>query len=137
MFLLEYALLNPKTFLVSGNAGYWVKHPDQMQANYQGLKSQVTNWQHLNIFKKILGKLAETGELSQSRKNAACTVLWPLAHWVAKNHIGEASEIVNWIYELNPGFKIPEGGALGLMYNKLGFKTTEKILAARRILKHG
>jgi glycosyltransferase involved in cell wall biosynthesis len=137
MFLLEYGLLEPKIAMVEGCAGYWVKHPQQMQANYQGFKAQVTNWQHLGIYKKILGHLEETGKLTQARKNAACTVLWPLAHWIAKKHINEAAEVVNWIYELNPDFKIPEKGVLNLLYNKLGFKTTEKILSLRRLLKYG
>ncbi|HAL83996.1 MAG TPA: hypothetical protein DCO83_18600 [Mucilaginibacter sp.] len=137
MFLLEYGLLEPKISLVGGCAGYWVKHPDQMQANYQGWKSQVTNWQHLNIYKNILGNLAQNGKLTQSRKNAACTVLWPLAHWIAKKHPKEALEVVNWIYELNPDFKIPGKGTINLLYNKLGFKTTEKILGIRRLIKYG
>lgn len=136
LFLLEFGLLEPKISFEPGCAGYWVKHPEQMQANYRGLKSQVTNWQHLNIFKKILGELNEQGKLTQQRKNSACTVLWPLAHWIAKNHLNEAVEVVNWIYELNPDFKVPEKGFLGTMYNKLGFKTTEKILATRRLLKN-
>jgi len=135
MFLLEYGLLEPKISLVKGCAGYWVKHPEQMQANYRGWKSQVTNWQHLNIYKKILGDLADNGKLTQLRKNAACNVLWPLAHWIARDYPGEAIEVVNWIYELNPSFKIPEKGTLGLFYSKLGFKTTEKILKIRRALK--
>jgi glycosyltransferase involved in cell wall biosynthesis len=137
MFLLEYVLLEPKIVFVEGCAGYWVKHADQMQANYRGLKSQVTNWQHLNIYKKILGELSTEGKLTQARKNAACRVLWPLAHWIAINHRDEAQEVVNWIYELNPGFEIPGKGALNFFYNKFGFKTTEKILSTRRFFKYG
>lgn len=136
MFLLEYGLLEPKIEFVNDCAGYWVKHPNQMQSNYQGLKLQVTNWQHLNIFKNILGELEEQNKLTQKRKNAACTILWPLAHWIAKSNLKEAIEVVNWIYNLNPNFKIPEIGILGFMYNKLGFKTTEKLLAFRRFFKY-
>ncbi len=135
MFLLEYGLLEPKISWVEGCAGYWVKHPEQMQANYRGWRSQVTNWQHLHIYKKILGSLAEEGKLTQSRKNAACTVLWPLAHWIARHHQNEAKEVVDWIYELNPGFEIPEKGILGFFYNNIGFKPTEKLLSIRRSLK--
>ena len=132
MFLLEYGLLEPKIWLVKGCAGYWVKHDDQMQANYRGWKSQVTNWQHLNIYKRILGALDEKGTLTQPRKNAACTVLWPLAHWVSIHHPREAGEVVKWVYELNPNFEVPEKGALGFFYKKLGFRTTERILRMRR-----
>lgn len=134
MFLLEYGLLEPKTIYVAGCAGYWVKHTDQMQANYRGLKAQVTNWQHLNIYKKILSRLELDGKLTENRKNAACNVLWPLAHWIALNHINEANEVVNWIYELNPSFKIPQKGVLGSLYKKMGFKNTERLLGLRRKL---
>ncbi|MDB5122996.1 MAG: hypothetical protein JWP94_1125 [Mucilaginibacter sp.] len=136
MFLLEYGLLEPKISLVEGCAGYWVKHAGQMQANYSGWKSQVTNWQHLNIYRKILGDLAEKGKLTQSRKNAACGVLWPLSRWIARSYPKEAFEVVNWIYELNPDFEIPERGTIGFMYRKLGVKTTERILSLRRLVKN-
>jgi glycosyltransferase involved in cell wall biosynthesis len=136
MFLLEYGLLNPKISLVEGCAGYWVKHPAQMQANYSGWKSQVTNWQHLNIYKKILGDLAVKEELTQSRKNAACNVLWPLSRWIGRSYPKEAFKVVKWIYELNPNFEIPEHGTVGLMYRKLGFKATERILHLRRLIKN-
>jgi len=136
MFLLEYGLLEPKIAMIEGCGGYWVKHPNQMQANYRGWKAQVTNWQQLNIYKKILNSLLEQGKLTQARKNAACTVLWPLAHWIAQKHLEEAVEVANWIKELNPAFVIPNKGILKLIYKKLGFKTTEKILNTGRFFKN-
>jgi len=134
MFLLEYGLTNPKTVMVEGCAGYWVTHADQMQANYRGWKSQVTNWQHLHIYKKILAELEIRGELTQKRKNAACTVLWPLAHWIAVDYLNEAREVVDWIYKLNPEFKPLERNLLGILYRNLGFKGTEQLLKLRRKL---
>jgi glycosyltransferase involved in cell wall biosynthesis len=137
MFLLEYGLLEPKISFVKGCAGYWVKHPNQMQANYLGWKSQVTNWQNYNIYKRILGDLEETGKLTNARKNAACTVLWPLAHWIAKDYLTDAAQLVKWINELNPDFEIPDKGMVGTMYRILGFNTTEKLLRLRRFIKSG
>jgi glycosyltransferase involved in cell wall biosynthesis len=134
MFLLEYGLLEPKIVFSDGIAGYWVKHKEQMQANYKGLKAQVTNWQHLNIYKIILEKLEQNSKLTQERKNASCDILWPLAHWIAINHINEANDVVKWIYHLNPSFSIPDKGILGFLYKKIGFKKTEKILRLRRSL---
>jgi len=134
MFLLEYGLLEPKTVFLDICAGYWVKHNDQMQANYQGWEAQVTNWQHLNIYKNIVQHLQSNNKLTQGRRNAVSESLWPLAHWIAKAHLKEAIEIVKWIYELNPDFQIPETGLLGWCYRKLGFTTTEKILVIRRLL---
>ena len=132
MFLLEYALLNPKVAFLEGCAGYWVQHVFQMQANYQGMKSQVTNWQHLQIYKRILGRLETTNQLTTSRKKAACSVLWPLAHWIAKDFWREAISVSDWVFELDPQFEIPESGVTGYLYRNLGFKRTERILRARR-----
>lgn len=135
-FLLEYGLLDPKIEFVEGCAGYWVQHKDQMQANYRGLRSQVTNWQHLNLYKRILKELEFTGRLTTARRKAACTVLWPLAHWIAINFPKEAAEVVDWIYELDPDFEIPQNGVLGKLYKTLGFKKTERMLRLRRSLKN-
>ncbi|RYE55899.1 MAG: glycosyltransferase, partial [Sphingobacteriales bacterium] len=74
IFLLEYCLLNPVIAFVPGRAGYWVKHGEQMQGNYNGMASQVANWQHYNIFKKILKVLEERNELTVPRKKAAATI---------------------------------------------------------------
>jgi glycosyltransferase involved in cell wall biosynthesis len=132
MFLLEVGLLNPKLAKVSGCAGYWVQHSQQMQANYQGTKSIVTNCQHLNIFKRILKELALRSELTPRRRHATTKVLWPLAHWIAYSHLDEACEVVDWIYSLNPEFQPLETGLLGKLYKHLGFRQTEKILRLRR-----
>jgi len=137
MFLLEIALLTPVLAIAQGCAGYWVQHSQQMQGKYAGLQSQAANWQHLLIFRKILGRLDADGRLEEKYKKAACTVLWPLAHWIAKDHIVDAWALVKWIYELNPAFEIPEKGYLGFMYRNVGFKTTEKLLRARRSIKYG
>ena len=137
MFLLEIALLSPRMAIENGLAGYWVQHSEQMQGNYSGLRSQVANWQHMQIYRRILATLEREGRLTEQYRKAACTVLWPLAHWIAKDHIPAAQELVDWIYELDAGFTIPETGYLGAMYNKLGFGRTEKILRMRRFMKYG
>lgn len=134
MFLLEFGLLEPKIAFVAGTSGYWVKHKDQMQANYKGLNAQVTNWQHLNIYKTIAKKLHQNLKLTQERKNAICNSLWPLAHWIAKEFPKEGNEVVKWIYELNSDFIIPNKGLLGVLYRRIGFSKTEMILRLRRQL---
>ncbi|GAA6621358.1 glycosyltransferase family 2 protein [Scytonema sp. NUACC26] len=132
MFLLEVGLLNPKLAHVPGRAGYWVQHNQQMQANYRGLKSVAANWQNLNIYKRILGELAQRGELTQRRRKAACKVLWSLAHWIAYTHLREACEVVDWIYQLDPDFQPPNSGLLGKLYTYLGFRQSENLLWLRR-----
>jgi glycosyltransferase involved in cell wall biosynthesis len=137
LFVLECALKNPVVTVHQGTALlHRVEHNDRLQIS-SGIKFQLQNYQHLNIYKYILNRLKNNNELSERRINAATNILWPLAHWTAKTHLKEAVEIVKWIYELNPNFIPPEKGSLGFMYSKLGFKTTEKILWIRRLLKYG
>ena len=137
MFLLEVACLNPKVEYLPVNAGFWVKHSTQMQSNYQGLKLTATNWQHLNIYKRVTKLIEDRNEFTKNRKIATSNSLWPLAHWIAKTHIQEAIDVYKWILELNPSFEIPEKGVLGFLYDRLGFATTEKLLTIRRKLKFG
>jgi glycosyltransferase involved in cell wall biosynthesis len=128
LFVIEMAIKQPKIAVYSLPTFYHVHHHNErLQFNYDE-KSIIQNIQHLNLYKKVITKLALSGNLTQRRKNAACNVLWPLAHWIAKTHIKEAYEVVKWIYELNPDFKIPETGSLGILYNKFGFLNTIKIL---------
>ncbi|QHS56334.1 glycosyltransferase family 2 protein [Mucilaginibacter sp. 14171R-50] len=137
MFLLEVALLKPEMAVLEGCAGYWVQHQQQMQGNYNHTRMQAVNAQHLGIYQKILAELDSKGQLKPEYKKAACTVLWPLAHWIAKYDIAAANRVIKWLYELDPEFNIPERGLLGMMYSKLGFNITEGLLRVRRIIKYG
>jgi hypothetical protein len=132
MFLLEVGLLNPRVAFVSGCAGHWVQHDAQMQGNYKGMKAVATNWQQLNIYRKILAELERRGELTLRRKKAAAKCLWPLAHWIGYKHLEEACEVADWVFKLDPEFRVPESGALGMLYRNIGFRKTELILRFRR-----
>jgi len=134
MFLLEVGLLNPKLAHVTGCAGYWVQHKQQMQSNYRNMKAVVANWQHLNIFKRILGELTQRNELTLHYRKVASRGLWSLAHLIAYTHLDEACEVAEWIYGLDPDFHPPNPGLLGKLYKHLGFRNTEKILHLRRSL---
>lgn len=137
IFLLEVGLLEPQLDIVAGCGGYWVQHGGQMQGNYSGLKLQVTNWQHLNIYKNILRRLEQSGRLTEKRKEAACGVLWLIATWVAQSHLKEACDIYQWILRLLPDFNIPERGVKRYLYTTFGFEFTEKLLRTARFLKYG
>jgi glycosyltransferase involved in cell wall biosynthesis len=137
MFLLEVGLLEPKMTTTAGCGGYWVQHGAQMQGNYRGMKLQVTNWQHLNIYRKILSELERTGRLTEPRKAASCEVLWLIATWIAQKHITEAEEVYAWIKKLCPGFVIPERGIKFFLYNASGFRFTQMLLYLARLFKYG
>ena len=135
MLILEVALNSPK---ISTHGGYALKH--RVHGNHRlqfttGLQQQVQNFQHLNIYKHILQRLDNRGELDTRRIAASVKILWPIAHWIAIHHPDEAIGVVKWIYQLKPDFKAPEKGVLGLLYSKIGFDKTERLLRFRRNLR--
>jgi glycosyltransferase involved in cell wall biosynthesis len=136
-FMLEVALKEPKiAVLIEPALGH--RHHDKGRLQFQNNSTLVcTNYQHVLIYKNILKQLSESGCLTKRRIKASINILWPLCHWIAKYDINEAASLLKWIKELDPDFKIPGNGFLGLMYNSLGFKTTEQILNTRRRLKNG
>lgn len=134
LFVLETALKNPK---VSIHQEYALLHRVHTQGRLQFTSASnyvIQNSQHLKIYQKILGQLANNNSSSQRRKDAGLPVLWALAHWIAKYDLKEAVSVVDWIFELNPNFNPPEKGMLGKLYRTLGFNRTEKILSLRRTL---
>jgi len=96
------------------------------------MKSVATNWQHLNIYRRILALLEARGELTIRRKTESASALWVLAHWIARTHLDEACEVADWVFELDSAFQIPEQGLFGYLYRRLGFRKTQLILKARR-----
>ncbi|HVE80296.1 MAG TPA: glycosyltransferase family 2 protein [Gemmatimonadaceae bacterium] len=133
MFLLEVALLGPRTEHVPGCAGYWSRHADQMHDTYRGTKEVVANWQHVTIYRRILGELERRGELTPRRRRAAAGVLVRLAHDIARTDRVEARQLWDWAVSLDPG-AADRVGSLAPLYRALGFANTERLLAARRSL---
>lgn len=133
-FMIEVALAHPEV-AVYEEAGLCHRHHEKGRLQFrQGLGSVGTNIQHLRIYRQTLRLLEERGELTERRKRAACKVLWPLAHWIAYTHPDEGAEVAAWVYELCPDFEPPEGGALGMLYRRAGFRATERLLRVRRAL---
>jgi len=99
---------------------------------HDGLRATGTNLQHFYIYRQILRLLEERGELTARRKKAAAKIMWPLAHWISHSHLRDAGAVADWVFELDPEFQIPEKGMLGLLYRRLGFRNTERILRLRR-----
>jgi hypothetical protein len=134
LFVLEAALRHPTVAVFPLPAVNLRNHSHGRIQFPTGMRSVVTNFQHLQLYRKILKALDEEGELTLRRKRAAIKVLWPLAHWIAYTHLDEACEVAKWIYELDPEFMPPEQGMLGQFYRNLGFRGTEQILKLRRML---
>jgi glycosyltransferase involved in cell wall biosynthesis len=135
MFILEYGLLNPRIAYLSGCAGYWVKHHNQMNNSYNGLSSQAANYQHLNIYKKIIMRLSETNDLTVLRKIATSESLFSLAEWIARSDLKTSIAMINWAKELNPDFSINRKDTIGKLYTFFGFKLTHQLLNLNRSIK--
>lgn len=134
-FMLEAALKEPKIEVFKEATLCHVHHQKGRLQFQHSIASACTNYQHLLIYKNTLKQLEATNRLTTRRVKASLNILWPLCHWIAKDSIGDATDILNWIYEIDSDFKIPEKGALGFMYKKLGFKLTEQLLTLRRAIK--
>lgn len=135
-FIIEVALKNPKTGFINEPSLAHRFHSIQKLQTFDNFESCYHNLALLQIYKRTFKILSNENRLSIRYIKAGSKVLWPLAHWVAKSHIKEAFHIVNWIYDLDPNFVIPEKGILKFMYRYLGFIRTERILRIRRAIKY-
>jgi glycosyltransferase involved in cell wall biosynthesis len=131
-FMLEVALKEPKIAVFNEPALCHLHHEKGRLQFQQSTASTCTNYQHLLIYKNILTQLAVTGRLTKRRIKASVKILWPLCHWIAKDDINEAANLLQYIIELDPDFIVPENGLLGILYKNFGFKQTEKLLRIRR-----
>lgn len=131
-FMLEVALRHPKIAICPATT-LCHRHHAKGRLQFRGsLRGVGTNIQHLFIYRQILGLLEARGDLTLRRKRAACRILWPLAHWIARTHVDEGVEVEKWINHLNPQFSPPEKGLLGIFYCTFGFRFTEILLSLRR-----
>jgi hypothetical protein len=134
MFVIEVSMRQPVLAMCHQPT---FAHRHHCQARLQalsGMREIATNFQHVQIYRKALAQLAERGLDSDRRRKAACRILWPLAHWIARTHRAEGSEVAQWIRILDPAFNPPDGGISGVLYRMIGFSRTEWLLSFRRNL---
>lgn len=132
-FILEVALKKPKISFYQKTSVCVRHHKKKRLQFHQDMRRCGTNLQTIFIYRQILNILNTKNELTERRKRAAAKILWPLAHNTAYTHFHEATEIADWVYKLDPTFKIPELGILKILYKYLGFRVTEMILRIRRV----
>ena len=130
--MLEVALRDPRIAVCSMPTLCHRQHTKDRLQFRGAFRGVGTNIQHLYIYRQILRLLAQRDGLTPRRRRAASKILWPLAHWVAYSHLNEACEIAEWVFNLNPEFRVPERGLLGLLYRRIGFRKTELLLRLRR-----
>lgn len=135
LFVLEVALRSPEIAVYDGAVVRIHHHSGDRLQFRKGMTDVVSNFQHLGVYKRVLEELAERGELTPRRASAAVRILWPLAHWIARSHLHDATCVVDWIGRLVPSFEPPERGMLGWLYRHVGFRRTEQLLALRRAIR--
>lgn len=135
MFVIEVALRKPRLAIYREPAFVHRHHASGRLQKTSGLQRSLAHWTYISIYRKALGMLAASGELTARRKQAAIDHLWPLARNLAKTHPHEARDVVDWIFQLNPQFDPPIRRSLGLAYKVLGFTATERLLRFREALR--
>ena len=130
--MLEVALRHPRIAVCSAPTLCHRQHTKERLQFQGGLRGVGTNIQHLYIYRQILSMLEQRGELTPRRRRAACGILWPLAHWVSYSHLDEACDVAEWVFKLDPEFRVLEKGLLGTLYRHIGFRRTELLLRFRR-----
>lgn len=131
-FMLEVALRYPQIAVCSTPTLCHRQHAEDRLQFRGALRGVGTNIQQLYIYRQILRLLDQHGELTPRRRRVASKILWPLAHRVAYSHLNEGCDIARWIADLDPEFRVPEEGVLGVLYRCIGFRKTEFLLRLRR-----
>lgn len=134
LFLIEVAMEHPRVAIYPKPAICHREHDGERLQSNKGMKAVATNLQHVTLYQKCIKKLIARGEFTPRRAQAACEVLWMLAHWIARTDINDACEVVDWIYSVYPEFRSSKPGVVNQLCSYLGFRNAERILQARRSL---
>ena len=132
MFVLEMALKSPRVSVSPEPAIRLRQHRQERLQLPQGVATVAKHHSYLQMYRRILAELEQRGDLTSRRARVAAKMLWPVAHQLAYTHVAEGARVARWVRELDPDFRIPDRGLLGVMYARLGFVPTERILRVRR-----
>ena len=135
LFVLEAALKSPKVAVHNGFALVHTQHTGARLQKPAGINAAIQNHQHLTIYKKILGALHQSGQLTPRRVKAAINPLWNLCKWMATDKVNDPEALYAWIKQLDPGFKPREKGLQGILYQWFGVNNAHKLLKYGRAIK--
>ncbi|WP_375396511.1 glycosyltransferase family 2 protein [uncultured Sphingomonas sp.] len=127
MFVLECALRGPR--VATWRRPTLVhRHHDRGRIQFQpGSTLIVTNWQELEMWKKIAALLDADGELTDRRRAAMANNVWPLALRIAARSRREGHDAVDWLRRLAPSFRIPHHGIQNRLYRRLGYGVAQPV----------
>ncbi|WP_425228653.1 glycosyltransferase family 2 protein [Sphingomonas sp.] len=131
MFVIECALRAP-TVAAYPEPTLLHRHHGRERIQFQpGSVAVVTNWQELQMYRKIYGLLNDRGLATRRRVVALAKNLWPLALRIAAYNRREARDTLQWMRSLDPAFVVPRHGVHRL-YRALGFTVAQTIVNAAR-----
>lgn len=138
MFMIEVALRGPRLAAYRKPAFVQRRHHGDRLQKPGGIVKTMRTWQHIMVYRKAFVLLEREGGLTPRRKRAPLRFLWSLTRDLAQTHPADASQVYDWIHELDPGFAPPVRPSLAFAYRLLGFRTTERFAgwwtSARRLV---
>jgi glycosyltransferase involved in cell wall biosynthesis len=130
MFVLEAAIRRPRLAVYRQPAFVHRHHRSSRLQRASGFRRSFQEWTTLEVYRKAVQLLEARGELTQRRRRAAATTIWPVVRNLAKTQLEEAAAGADWIFQLDPGFVPPARKVLLRAYRLLGFRTTERLIRA-------
>jgi glycosyltransferase involved in cell wall biosynthesis len=134
MFLLEVAMRKPRLAVYRESAFVHRHHNRGRLQRSTGFTRTLTDWTHIEVYRKAVAMLAVRNDLTTRRKRAAVAQVWPVVRNLAKTQLDAASDTAEWIFELDPDFVPPVRRSLAAAYRVLGFKATERLVRIRALL---
>lgn len=135
MFLLEVALRNPRLAVYRESAFVHRHHDRGRLQRTAGFQRTLAHWTNIQVYRKAVAMLEASGELTQRRKRAAVSYIWPVVRTLAKTELDEAAAAARWIFELDPQFVPPERGSIAFGYRTIGFAATERLVGLQARLR--
>jgi glycosyltransferase involved in cell wall biosynthesis len=135
MFILECAMKLP-TVLAWDQPTLIHRHHDNQRIQFQpGSTAVVTNWQELQMHRKVLRLLDHHGLATPRRKAAMSNNVWELARRIGAYDQREGLDVLDWYRTINPAFVIPSGGQNSL-YRSLGYRPAQTIVNMARFARN-
>lgn len=133
MFVLECAIREPKVSIYS-KPTLLHRHHDRKRIQFRtGSVAKVTDWQEREMFQKVASLLRAEGRLTPRRASSMAGNVWALVQRVSAYDRREGKEILGWLRQIDPGFRIPSGGR-NRIYRILGYPLAQTLVnAARRV----
>lgn len=128
MFMLEVAIRKPKLAVYREPAFVHRHHGHGRLQLHAGWRRRFAHWTNIEVYRKAVALLERQGELSDRRRRAAASYIWPVIRTFARTEPDEAAAAADWVFKLDPTFVPRERGVILAAYKRLGFRRTEQLI---------